>query len=168
MGGHFNHIAGFRRELSSVLSSFWRTAELVLRLNAALARVCIAPISDCTREHAPPDLTLPEKERFSLGMIRAREISEWRSPVLRRDAAWAVLDDLRMGADVPCNRGHPACYELEDHLVQTCPTHGLTAAHADAAIAMLLEADSSEVHSTTDGTALACLACMPCLPALSA
>ena len=143
-----------------VLSSFWRTdAELVARLNAELSAYGIAPISEFTRQHAPPDLSLPASERLALGVIRAREISEWRQQGNRREAAWAVLDDLPMSAEVPCNRGHPACYELEDHLVSTCPYHGMGDAHVDAAIAMLSEVDSSEVSISVDATRLGCARC---------
>ena len=147
-----------------VLSSFWRTdAEQILRLNAALAGYGILPVERFTRQHAPPDLSLPESERHSLSVIRAREISEWRMEGARREMAFAVLDDLRMSAELPCNKGHPACYELEDHLVNTCPRHGVTDAHAAAAIAMLSEdshaLDSSEVNSVVDATRLRCALC---------
>ena len=147
-------------ECKLVLSSFWRTdPEMVERLNAALAECDIAPVASSTRQHAPPDLSLPAKERLSLSVIRAREISDWRQQGSRREASWAVLDDLQMSAELPSNGGHPACYELEDHLVNTCPLHGMTDAHVRAAIAMLTEWEGVPAGDVMDATKLVCPLC---------
>ena len=138
-----------------VLTSSWRNdAKKVLQLNETLALHGIEPVRHFTRSHAPPDLTLPEQERLPLSIIRAREISEWRQEgEHRRLAPFAVLDDLVLSGSL--NGDHPACHELEDHLVQTCGLHGhLTAAHADAAIAMLLDVDCA-----VDAIRIACARC---------
>ena len=115
-----------------VLSSTWRTdAAMTLLLNAVLAKHGISHIVGKTPQHTA---------RLAHSVIRAREISEWRQPRERRESPWVVLDDLPMQAEIPFNEGHPACFELQDNFVNTCPTHGLTSAHADAAIACLLGA----------------------------
>ena len=150
-----------------VLISDCRTStEQVSQLNAALAEYSIDAIESWTRRHAPPDLSLPESDRHSLGMIRAREISEWRQVGNRREMAFAVLDPLQMSPGQPLNKGHPACYELEGHLTTTCTVHGLTEVHADAVIAMLSESGAGEVTSTADATKLVCAVCKAAGPSL--
>ena len=139
-----------------ILSSTWAGSASeeslrVAQLNAVLTRHGIQPVTDFTRKHAPP-----EESKLPLSIIRAREIAEWRQQGSRREASWAVLDDLKMSADDPINGSHPSCHELEDHLVNTCPQHGITEAHADCAIAMLNGADSISI---VDATKLACPMC---------